>query len=359
MKVGIIGLPNVGKSTLFNVLTKSKVLEANYPFATINPNKGTVLVPDKRFEKLANIFQSKKIIPTQIEFLDIAGLVENASKGYGLGNQFLGHIRDVDAICHVIRCFENPQIINIMEKVDPLKEIEIIETELILSDLEQIEKRIQKINKNQKNLKEIQILEKIKKNIFQEKILSKQKLNSEEIKIIKNFNFISLKPKIYIGNFQEQDLNNLSKNVFFQKMNTYSEEKKINFVPICASLEKKKLNLNKKETEEIINIYKSTKNILQEIIKKSYEILNLKTYFTAGPKEIKAWSFLTGMTAPECAGLIHTDFQTGFIKAEVFNYEDLIKYQNLTNLKKKGKLRLEGKKYLVKDGDIITFFFNV
>ncbi|WBL31511.1 redox-regulated ATPase YchF [Candidatus Phytoplasma sacchari] len=359
MKVGIVGLPNVGKSTLFNILTKSKVLEANYPFATINPNKGIVIVPEPRLDALANIFKSQKKIPTQIEFVDIAGLVKNASKGQGLGNQFLSNIRDVDAICHIIRCFDNPNIVNVMEKVDPIEEIEIIETEIILSDLEQIERRIKKTNKQ--NLKEIEILEKIKEYLFSlgEKKIYQKELSNEEIKTIKNFNLISFKPKIYIGNFEEKDLNNLSENIFFQQIINYSKNKNIHFIPICIILEKKILEFEIQEQNKILKLYKIKNNALNQIIQKSYEILNLQTYFTTGQKESKAWSFLKGMTAPECAGIIHTDFQIGFIKAEVFNYEDLIKYQDLINLKKRGKIRLEGKKYLVQDGDIITFFFNV
>ncbi|WCA22563.1 redox-regulated ATPase YchF [Candidatus Phytoplasma oryzae] len=360
MKVGIVGLPNVGKSTLFNILTNSKALEANYPFATINPNKGIVFVPEPRLDILSNIFQSKNKISTQIEFVDIAGLVKNASKGQGLGNKFLGHIRDVDAICHVVRCFDDPNIINVMDVIDPIKEIEIIETELILSDLEQIEKRIQKINK--KNLKEINILEKIKKKLFaseEEKKTFQTNLSLEEKKIIKNFNFISFKPKIYIGNFKKENLNNLLNNIFFKKMIDYSKQKNIYFIPICILLEKEIIELNKEKQEKILKIYNLKKNILKKIIQKSYEILNLQTYFTAGKQESKAWSFLKNMTAPECAGLIHTDFQIGFIKAEVFNYKDLLEYPDLLQLKKKGKIRLEGKKYLVQDGDIINFFFNV
>lgn len=337
MKVGIIGLPNVGKSTLFNILTKSKVLEANYPFATINPNKGVVFVPEPRLETLVNIFKSEKKIPTQIEFVDIAGLVKNASKGQGLGNKFLGHIRDVDAICHVIRCFKNPDIINVIEEVNPLKEIEIIETELILSDLEQIEKRIKKINKQK--TKEIYILEKIKQDLLshEKKTFLTKNLSEEDLKILKNFNLLSLKPKIYIGNFGEKDLENLSNNILFQKINDISQKKNIHFIPICITLEKIMVESDIKKQKEIINFYKLKTNVLQEIIQKSYEILNLKTYFTAGKKESKAWSFLKGMTAPECAGLIHSDFQNGFIKAEVFNFEDLIKCQDLFHLKKKVK----------------------
>lgn len=365
MKVGIIGLPNVGKSTLFNVITNLQVLEANYPFATIQPNLGTVLVPEPRLNYLAKIFLSKKVIHTQIQFIDIAGLVKNASKGEGLGNKFLGHIKDVDAICHVVKCFDNPNIIHVNDKINPVEDSNIIETELILSDLEQIEKRLIKINQQKKRIKnkeienEIKLLTQLKTSLESETPLSNSNFKTEEIKIIKNFNLISLKPMIYIGNFEEKDLSNLKDNIFFKKMKLYSQKKNRQFIPVCILLEKKLTNLITEEQEDILQFYNIKKSALSEIIQKSYELLGLQTYFTAGKTETKAWAFAKGMTAPECANLIHTDFQRGFIKAKIFNYEDLVKYPNLAKLKEKGKIRFESKNYIVKDGDVINFYFNV
>ncbi|TVY12159.1 redox-regulated ATPase YchF [Candidatus Phytoplasma pini] len=365
MKVGIVGLPNVGKSTLFNAITNMKVLEANYPFATIEPNVGIVNVQDKRLNDISRFSQSKKIITTQIEFVDIAGLVENASKGEGLGNKFLGHIRNVNTLCHVVKCFQDPNIMHVIENNNPIKEIEIIETELILSDLEQIEKRLSKIiktNKNKKDFelqKETEILNKLKNYLENEITISNLKFEKEELKIIKNFNLMTLKPMIYLGNFQEKDLKDLKNNLFFQEMESYSRKKNKKFIPVCILLEKKLSNLENKEKDFFLQKYNLKQNMLQEVIQKNYELLGLQTYFTSGPIETRAWSFIKGMTAPECAGIIHTDFQRGFIKAEVFNYQDLSQYQNLIKIKQNGKLRLEGKKYLVKDGDIIHFRFNV
>ncbi|KND62692.1 redox-regulated ATPase YchF [Candidatus Phytoplasma phoenicium] len=365
MKVGIIGLPNVGKSTLFNVITNLQVLEANYPFATIQPNLGTVSVPEPRLNYLAQIFLSKKTIPTQIQFIDIAGLVKNASKGEGLGNKFLSHIRDVDAICHVVKCFDNPNIIHVNKQINPVEDSNIIETELILSDLEQIEKRLNKINQQKKRIKsketeiEIQLLNQLKTALESEKSLSYLNFNLEELKIIKNFNLLSFKPMIYIGNFEEKNLNNLKNNIFFQQMKLYSQKKNREFLPVCVLLEKKITSLKQKEQKTILQFYNIQESSLKEIIQKSYELLGLKTYFTTGEKETKAWAFTKGMTAPECASLIHTDFQHGFIKAKIFNYEDLIKYPNLAKLKEKGKIRFESKNYIVQDGDIINFYFNV
>ncbi|WP_334347500.1 redox-regulated ATPase YchF [Candidatus Phytoplasma prunorum] len=365
MKVGIIGLPNVGKSTLFNALTKMSVLEANYPFATIEPNTGVVNVFDNRLNSLAKIFNSKKIIFTTIEFIDIAGLVEGASKGEGLGNRFLNHIRKVDAICHLVKCFDNNGILHVREKIDPIKEIDIINTELFLADLEQIEKRLLKIKKNSEKIKnkdislEIDLLNRIKTSIEQGQKINDSFFNFEENKIIKNFNLLSFKPMLYLANIEENNLQHFQNSDLFKKVLFYAQQEKRKLVPICVTFEKELSLLNKEEQNYFLKIYNLKQSALQTVIQKSYNLLKLKTYLTAGPQEIRAWSFRKGMTAPECANIIHTDFKKGFIKAEVISYKELIKYETFQNAKNKGKVRLEGKEYKVQDGDIIIFHFNV
>ncbi|MDO8167987.1 redox-regulated ATPase YchF [Candidatus Phytoplasma melaleucae] len=365
MKVGIIGFPNVGKSTLFNALTKMNILEANYPFATIKPNIGIVDIPDERLNYLAKIFGSQKITTAQIKFIDVAGLIKGASKGEGLGNQFLGHIRNVDTICHVVKCFKDPNIIHLNSEINPIEESQIIETELILSDLEQIEQRLLKIKKNNKvnkeHLQETKLLIKIRDYLQKEIPINQIGLTSQELQIVKHFNLLSIKPMIYIGNFLETDLNDLENNIFFQKMKIYSQKKEKYFFPTCILLEKKMshLDLNTKNTLLKGYNYNLQNRVLHEIIKQSYHTLGLKTYFTTGKDETKAWSFVEGTKAPQCAKLIHTDFQRGFIKIEVFNFKDIINFPSLAKIKENGKLRLEGKEYLVQDGDVIHFYFNV
>lgn len=365
MKVGIVGLPNVGKSTLFNALTKMSVLEANYPFATITPNIGKVSIIDDRLKIVSNIFQSKNIVFANVEFIDIAGLVEGASKGEGLGNQFLNHIKNVDAICHVVKCFRNPNILHVRSFVDPLKEINIINSELAFSDLNQIERRLLKIKKKSKIIKEknilleVDLLNKIKNCIELTKNINSLNFNLEELKIIKNLNLLSFKPMLYIANITEEDLTNPENNDLFQQILVKTQKEKKILISACISFEKDIAFLNTTEKKNFLKIYGLKNSILHEIIKKSYDLLGLKTYFTAGIQETKAWSFMKGMNALECANIIHSDFKKGFIKAEILSYEDLLIYKTFQNAKNKGKVRLEGKEYIVQDADIITFRFNV
>lgn len=364
LKAGIVGLPNVGKSTLFNAITKAEALAANYPFATIDPNVGVVYVQDKRLDVLESIYKPKKVVPTAYEFIDIAGLVKGASKGEGLGNQFLSHIREVDAICQVVRCFEDENITHVEGKVDPIRDIETIKLELNLADLEVVDKRIQRLEKKAKaKLKEAihehEVLTKIKKALDENSSLRNLDFADEDLKLIKSFNLLSLKPMIYIANVSEDDLMNPSDNVHYQNILAFAEKEGTDVVLISAQVEMEIASLNQEEQENFLEAYGLEKSGLNEVIEKSYELLGLKTYFTAGEPEVRAWTFKQGMKAPECAGIIHSDFERGFIKAETLAFDDLIKYQTPSKAKEAGRVRLEGKEYVVKDGDIMLFRFNV
>ena len=364
LKAGIIGLPNVGKSTLFNAITKKNILAANYPFATIDPNVGIVVVPDKRLDKLNEMYKPERLIPTQYEFIDIAGLVKGASKGEGLGNKFLSHIREVDAIVHVIRCFEDKNIIHVEGEVDPLRDIDIINIELIMSDLEIIENRISKIEKkahttNDKNdLFELATLEKAKSLLDKEIPLRLGTFDEKELLLLKPFNFISLKPLIYLANISEDDLMG-NDNKFLTELMNISSKEKVPVIPMCAKIESELIDLNDEEKESFLKDLGIEMSGLDRLIQVTYKLLGLKTFFTVGKDEVRAWTFTDGMKAPECAGIIHTDFQRGFIKAEVMSYEDLINYGSELKVKEAGKTRIEGKEYLVQDGDICYFRFNV
>ncbi|MEK7167210.1 MAG: redox-regulated ATPase YchF [Patescibacteria group bacterium] len=342
LKVGIVGLPNVGKSTLFKALTKKQVNIADYPFCTIDPNIGTVEVPDERLEKLAKISHSAKIIPTAIEFIDIAGLVKGASKGEGLGNKFLSHIKEVDAIAHVIKNFKESE---------PQTDIEIINLELILADLNIVEKKIETIKKQNKNnldkilTKTTEILEKIKNNFEHEKLAQLVELSEEEKNLIKELNLLTLKPMLYVFNVDEKYLLNVS-----------DEKDKLK---ICAKLEAELADLSEQEAQEYIKELKIKNTGLDQLIKASYKILNLITFFTSGPQETRAWTIIKGAKAPEAAGKIHTDFQKGFIKAEVIDWQNFIKVGDEVKAKEKGLMRLEGKEYIVQDGDVVHFKFSV
>ena len=362
LKAGIIGMPNVGKSTIFNSITKNNILAANYPFATIDPNVGIVTVPDKRLDKLKEMYDPLKTIPTTIEFIDIAGLVSGASKGEGLGNKFLSHIREVDAVVQVVRCFLDDDVIHVEGSPDPIRDIDIINLELTLSDLEIVENRINKIYKKAKTtndkeaLFELDVLNKVKENLSTNKPLREIEFSKEELNVLKVFNFITLKPIIYLANISEEDIVN-ENNDSLKKIKDYVGED--NLILMCAKLESDLVDLNEEEKHEFLKEFNIEESGLDQLIRKTYHLLGLKTFFTAGKDECRAWTFKTGMKAPECAGIIHTDFEKGFIKAEVMSYEDLIVCGSEQKVKEQGKLRIEGKDYVMQDGDICYFRFNV
>ena len=363
LKAGIVGLPNVGKSTLFNAITKQNILSANYPFATIEPNLGTVFVNDKRLEKLNEIFKPKSLVPTSYEFIDIAGLVKGASDGEGLGNKFLSHIREVDAICEVVRCFEDENIIHVNSKVDPVSDVEVINLELALADMAIITNRLSKMakkvktEKNKSDLLEYETLLKCEESLKNNISIRRIDLNEEEKLSIKSYNFLTMKPIIYLANIKEEDIN--KNNEYVEILKKYAKEEGSKVIEVCVKLEEELKDLDDKEKEEMLSAVNMKNSALDNLIISTYEILNLSTFFTVGKDEVKAWTYKNGMTAKECAGLIHSDIQKGFIKAEVYNYKDLLEYPDENTLKEKGKIRIEGKDYLMKDADICFFRFNV
>ncbi|MCI6265225.1 MAG: redox-regulated ATPase YchF [Erysipelotrichaceae bacterium] len=364
LTAGIVGLPNVGKSTLFNAITKQEILAANYPFATIDPNVGTVIVPDKRMEVLENMYQPNRTIPTTFEFTDIAGLVKGASTGEGLGNKFLSHIREVDAIVEVVRCFDDKNIIHVDGTVDPIRDIEVINLELIFSDLEIIENRINKIakkaqtSKNKEDVTEYNLLLRIKENLEKNIPIRKLELNEEESKILSSFRLITAKPIIYVANVSEEDIMS-GENDYVKAVKEYAKKENSETVMICAKIESELAELELEEKTAFLKDLGIEESGLSKLIKSTYSLLGLATYFTVGPDEVKAWTFRKGMKAPSCAGLIHTDFEKGFIRAEVMSYDDLIECGSELKVKEKGKMRLEGKEYIMQDGDICHFRFNV
>lgn len=364
LTAGIVGLPNVGKSTLFNAITKQKILAANYPFATIDPNVGVVVVPDERLDFLNELYHPKNLVPTTIEYTDIAGLVKGASVGEGLGNKFLSHIREVDAIVEVVRCFENDDIIHVEGTVDPIRDIEIINLELMLADLEVINNRLNKVSKkavmskDKEAMKENDILEKLKSNLEKNIPLRQVKFDLEELEFIKGFNLLTLKPIIYMANVNEEDLIE-DNNVYVQKVREYAIKENSEVITVCAKIEEDLADLSDIEKAEFLLDLGIKESGLDKLIKATYKLLGLATYFTAGTDECRAWTFKKGMKAPECAGIIHSDFERGFIRSETMSFEDLKKYGSELKVKEAGKLRIEGKEYEMQDGDICHFRFNV
>jgi len=364
LKAGIIGLPNVGKSTLFNAITKENILAANYPFATIEPNVGVVTVPDKRLDFLNDLYKPKSLVPTAYEFIDIAGLVKGASTGEGLGNKFLSHIREVDAVAEVVRCFVDKDVIHVEGTVDPIRDIEIINTELILSDLEIVDNRISKLGKKAEMAKEkseileVNTLKKCKENLLNNKPLRLVDFDDDERELIKGFQFITYKPIIYIANVSEDDIA-VGSNEYSDIVSKYAANEGSGVVVMCAKIEEELAGLSDAEKEEFMSDLGITNSGLDKLIFETYDLLGLATFFTAGSDECRAWTFKKGMKAPQCAGIIHTDFERGFIKAEAMSYDDLVKYGSELKVKEAGKVRLEGKDYLMQDGDIVYFRFNV
>lgn len=364
LTAGIVGLPNVGKSTLFNAITKKNILVANYPFATIEPNVGVVVVPDKRLNYLNDLYKPKSLVPTTFEFTDIAGLVKGAANGEGLGNKFLSHIREVDAIVEVVRCFEDSNIIHVENNINPVRDIEIINVELILADLEIVENRINRIgkkavmSKDKESLKEVELLNKIKECLLKNEPVRRLDLNEDELKIIKPFNLLTLKPIIYMANVSESDLKN-DGNIYVDKVREYASNEESKVIVVCAQIESELSELDEDDKLMLLNELGVNESGLDKLITATYSLLGLKTFFTAGTDEVRAWTFKDGMKAPSCAGIIHTDFERGFIKAEIMSYDDLKEYGNEKNVKENGKIRLEGKDYLMQDGDICYFRFNV
>lgn len=367
LNVGIVGLPNVGKSTIFQALTSAPAEAANYPFCTIEPNVGLVKVPDIRMKKITDLVKPQSIVPAVMEFVDIAGLVKGASKGEGLGNQFLGHIRQVSAIAHVVRCFEDPDVVHVAGEVDPLSDIEVINIELAFADLETVEKRLNNLGKMLKSHdKKVKsqaliaqpVLERLKTHLEDGKAARSVEMNEDELEAIKDLHLITLKKMLYVCNVDEDSID--SDNELVKKVKELAAAENAGAVKICGKMESEIAQLeSEEEKKEFLADLGLEESGLDLLIKAGYDILGLKTYFTAGEKEVRAWTFKDGMKAPQCAGIIHTDFERGFIKADVYHCEDLFELKTEAKLKEAGKLKMEGKEYIVKDGDVMHFRFNV
>jgi len=365
LTAGIVGLPNVGKSTLFNAITKAGALAANYPFATIDPNVGVVEVPDIRLDKLTELVVPKKTVPTIFEFTDIAGIVKGASKGEGLGNQFLSHIREVDAIVQVVRAFDDNDVTHVDGSVDPIRDIETINLELIFADLEVIEKRLPKIEKkaqlkvDQDSVYEFTILKRIHATLMNNEPIRSMQFSEGELKTIKHFNFLTLKQMLYVANISEDEIADYSGNKYVKQIKEHAASEGSETVVISAKIESELSELSDEEKAMFLEDLGVKESGLDKLIRRSYDLLGLQTFFTAGVQEVRAWTFKKGMKAPQCAGVIHTDFEKGFIRAETVSYDDLLAFGGEVKAKEAGKVRLEGKEYIVQDGDVMHFRFNV
>lgn len=364
LTAGIVGLPNVGKSTLFNAITKAGAEAANYPFATIDPNVGVVEVPDRRLDRLAELVNPKKIIPTTFEFTDIAGIVKGASKGEGLGNKFLANIRQVDAICHVVRCFDDENITHVSGRVNPVEDIETINLELSLADLESVDKRYSKTAKLAKTkdkdaVAELAVLDKIKPVLEEGKPVRSLEFTEEELPVVKSLFLLTSKPVLYVANISEEDLLSPEDNPYVQQVREIAEQEGAEVITICASIEEELAELEDEEKMAFLEDLGIEEPGLNKLIRSAYTLLGLATFFTAGEKEVRAWTFRKGMKAPQTAGVIHSDFERGFIRAETVSYEDFDKHGSFQAAREAGVYRSEGKEYVVQDGDVMLFRFNV